>query len=333
MSKITDVYGSMQGEFPAENYVENSVRLASLCEKVGFSGALVHFNHRVPDPWQLSSLLIQNSQTFVPMVAVQPYYMPPFALAKTIASISFLNGRRVALNMVAGSTPGELRQVGDTLDHDARFKRMDEYLQAVGCLLSADGPIDHEGPNYRYRKLRAIDTVEGTVRPPKVFIAGSSDSAKDLCIRHRAVAVTNPSPVDLFSAEFASKLQGKTEIGIRIGLIARETREEAWSAAKQYFPPSRVAYMNVKLNGRASDSVWRKGLSDHSHSEVHDNVYWLGAFLAGGSHSPFLVGTYEDVAEYLGRYVASGVTALILASPWEEYESNADLMDRAGLRI
>ncbi len=320
------VYASMQGSFPTDDYVTKAIDLASDCERLKFTGALVHFNHRVPDPWLTSSLLIQNSTTFVPMVAVQPYYTSPFALAKMIATVAYLHQRRVALNMVAGSTPGELHQVCDRLDHDDRFRRMDEYLGIVRDLLADKTPLDRSGQVYEYANLNYFAQGMDQGLQPDIFIAGSSEAAMQLSARHDAVAVTNPTPFGAFSDDYAAPLAGKSQIGVRIGLIARETREEAWEAAKSYFPPNRAAQINVKLHGRASDSVWRRRLSDLSGEETHDGVYWLGAILAGGSHSPFLVGSYTDVSRYLARYIESGVSHIILASPWEEYERNSALL-------
>ena len=262
------------------------------------------------------------------MVAVQPYYTSPLALAKTIASMAFLYGRKVALNMVVGSTPGELRQVHDGLDHDARFERMDEYLDVVRRLLANETPLDHSGRYYAYSGLDHFAVAMAEDLLPEIFIAGSSAKAEELSLRHGAISVTNPEPIDLFAGH-AERIHAGARVGVRLGLIARESTEEAWAAAHTYFPVSRAAQINVKLNGRASDSVWRRNLAKLSARETHDEVYWLGALLAGGTHSPFLVGAYDQVAEYLARYLRCGVTQLILASPAAEYVSNARLLTRA----
>ncbi|MDX3339700.1 LLM class flavin-dependent oxidoreductase [Streptomyces sp. ME02-6979.5a] len=326
MSKGLRVYASMQGRFPDDAYIANAVDLAATCERLGFTGALVHFNHRVPDPWLLSSLLIQQSMTFVPMIAVQPYYTSPFALAKMLATTAYLHGRRVDLNMVAGSTPGELRQVGDRLDHCARFDRMDEYLSVLMALLSGESPAPRPDPVYDYEKPEYFATRMDPELLPRIFIAGSSEEAVDLSVRHGAVAVTNPAPANLFVDGFAASVGRRTGLGVRFGLIVRETSEEAWAAARRYFPPNRAAQINVKLHGRASDSVWRKDLANLSAEETHQGVFWLGAILSGASHSPFLVGSADEVGRYFSRYLECGVSEIILASPWEEYESNAEFL-------
>ncbi|MDQ1024740.1 alkanesulfonate monooxygenase [Streptomyces umbrinus] len=330
MNRAIEVYASIEGEFPTDDYVKKYLNLVAICERLGFSGSLVQFNHRVPDPWLISSIVIQNSSKFVPMIAVQPYYSSPLAVAKMVATIGYVYRRRVALNMVIGSTPGELHQVQDTLDHDTRFKRMDEYLEILGRLLANETPLDYSGETYDYNQLSYFAAEMEAAFSPKIFIAGSSDAAKDLSIRHNAVAVTNPQPIGHFSSDFAGPLEGKAEMGVRIGLIARDTRAEARAAARLYFPSSRAAQIGVKLNGRASDSVWRRELADLADQETHDDVFWLGAILAGGSHSPFLVGSYEEVASYLARYIDCGVSNIILASPWDEYHSNSKILQMVG---
>jgi alkanesulfonate monooxygenase len=324
-----EVFASMPGKFPTEDYVENAVRLTGDCERLGFTGALIHFNHRVPDPWQLASLLIERSKTFVPLVAVQPYYLSPFALAKTIATIAYMYDRPVALNMVAGSTPGALRQVCDDPAHDVRYRRLDEYLGVLQSLLANEVPFTHSGGSYEYAGLEFFAPGMAPEHLPEVFVAGSSTSAKKISARYQAIAMTNPTPVNDFATGYAAELRGRCRIGVRLGLIARETGAEAWEVARDRFPPDRRARINVMLNGQSSDSVWRRSLANLGDEQIYDGVFWTGAILAGKSHSPFLIGSHDQVAAYLARYIDCGVSRLILASPWEEYESNAETLRRA----
>src|SRR2546429_6744470 len=46
--------------------------------------------------------IIQNTTRLCPLVAVQPIYIHPYAVAKLVASFGHMYGRRIYLNMVAG---------------------------------------------------------------------------------------------------------------------------------------------------------------------------------------------------------------------------------------
>ncbi len=120
------------------------------------------------------------------------------------------------------------------------------------ALLSGESPAPRPDPVYDYEKPEYFATRMDPELLPRIFIAGSSEEAVDLSVRHGAVAVTNPAPANLFVDGFAASVGRRTGLGVRFGLIVRETSEEAWAAARRYFPPNRAAQINVKLHGRAS---------------------------------------------------------------------------------
>lgn len=95
--------------------------------------------------------------------------------------------------------------------------------------------------------------------------------------------------------------------------------------ARNYFPHDEAGLAKELTYGRGSDSHWRRTISELAVRERYDDVYWLGPTRASRSYSPFLVGCHKDVADYLNGYVEAGVSTLILASPWEEYASNAEV--------
>src|SRR5437868_1882813 len=76
--------------------------VARWSERAGCTGILVYSDNRLVDPWLVSQLIIQNTAHLCPLVAVQPIYLHPYAVAKMVASLGLLYGRRIYLNMVAG---------------------------------------------------------------------------------------------------------------------------------------------------------------------------------------------------------------------------------------
>jgi alkanesulfonate monooxygenase len=84
--------------------------------------------------------IITHTERLCPLVAVQPTYMHPYAVAKMIASFGFLYGRRLYLNMVAGGFKNELNALNDPTPHDERYARLIEYTSIVMALLASRQP-------------------------------------------------------------------------------------------------------------------------------------------------------------------------------------------------
>jgi alkanesulfonate monooxygenase len=67
---------------------------------------------------------------------------------------------------------------------------------------------------------------------------------------------------------------------------------------------------------KTSDSSWHKQLSDMARSEPSEtNPYWLVPFEMYKTFCPYLVGSYDRVADELARYVSVGYQTFILDVP------------------
>ncbi|HEX6342578.1 LLM class flavin-dependent oxidoreductase [Umezawaea sp.] len=297
---------------PTHDFRPHLTGLAERAERHGFTGLLVFYDHVVLDPWTVAGLLLQHTSTLVPLVALQPYALPPFTAAKTISSLTSLYRRRVDLNVITGAAPEELDQVGDPLDHDGRYARAAEYVAVLHRLLSSDEPLTWNGEHYRFRGLRVNAELPEHLRP-RIFVPGSSKANRVLVDQVGHVTITHPEPVDRFAESFAAARGDRgLEMGIRVGLVARPTAEEAWAAALDGHRVNRAARLRTLLK-RESESDWNRRLATlAAEADVHDDVYWTGLYSTGRTAAPLLVGSYDRVAEYLRRYVALGVTKLLL---------------------
>ncbi|HEX6682169.1 MAG TPA: hypothetical protein VF062_05215, partial [Candidatus Limnocylindrales bacterium] len=102
------------------------------------------------------------------------------------------------------------------------------------------------------------------------------------------------------------------KIGIRVGLVARETDEQAWEAALEGHQLDRAARLRTLLK-RESQSDWNRRVAQLAfEADVYDGVYWTGLYSTGRTAAPLLVGGYRKVADYLRRYLSLGVTKLLL---------------------
>ena len=292
-------------------YVKRVRDVAKWCEEAGYQGILVYSDNRLPDPWILADLILRNTERLMPLVAVQPVYMHPYTCAKIVTTFGFLHGRRVYLNMVAGGFKNDLAALNDSTPHDDRYDRVVEYTRIVNELLSRDGPVTFEGKYYRIHNLRMSPPLQAELLPG-VFISGSSPAGLAAAQRLGATAIKYPQPVDVEQTVRTEDVRS----GIRLGIIARGTSDEAWAVAIARFPEDRRGHIAHRMAMNVSDSRWHRQLSSlGERSTQHEDPYWLVPFQNYKTFCPYLVGSYSQVAEELGRYLALGFSTIILDIP------------------
>jgi len=75
-----------------------------------------------------------------------------------------------------------------------------------------------------------------------------------------------------------------------------------------------------------SDSAWHQRLAEIGNEHNGGNgTYWLHPFENYQTNCPYLVGSYEDVAEQLAQYVAHGYRTFILDIPSSERNSSTPM--------
>lgn len=293
-----------------EMYVQSVIETAHWSDWAGCKGVLVYTDNSQLDPWLVSQIIIQNTASLSPLVAVQPVYMHPYTVAKMVASLGYLYGRRVYLNMVAGGFKNDLTALNDTTPHDKRYQRLLEYTTIIKQLLLADGcPISYEGDFYKVEKLKLTPPLPEHLFPG-VFMSGSSEAGEAAARAIGATAIKYPKP----ASEEAPAANDSLESGIRVGIIAREDESAAWEIAHSRFPEDRRGQITHQLAIKVSDSVWHKQLSEMG-EETQNSPYWLVPFQNYKTMCPYLVGSYERVAEELSGYIAVGYRTFVLDVP------------------
>ena len=102
--------------------------------------------------------------------------------------------------------------------------------------------------------------------------------------------------------------------------MTRQREEEAWDIALARFPADRKGQLTRQMATKVSDSTWHHRLSEIGGSTGGRDTYWLHPFENYQTNCPYLVGSYQDVADELTRYVASGYRTFILDIPPAEEE-------------
>jgi alkanesulfonate monooxygenase len=290
-------------------YLKQVTEIAHWSEKAGCTGILVYSDNSMIDPWHVAQVILENTRFLAPLVAVQPIYMHPYTLAKKVASLGYLYGRKVWLNMVAGGFKNDLLAMDDQTPHDKRYDRLVEYTIIVARLLKGE-TVTFSGEFYRVQNLKLTPPLPAHLQPG-IFMSGSSEAGIAAANAVGATAIHYPKPANDYDATISG-----AGAGIRIGVVCRTGEQEAWDVARARFPEDRKGQLTHQMAMKVSDSVWHKQLSELAATAVTDgNPYWLVPFENYKTMCPYLVGDYQRVGAELKRYVDVGYRTFILDVP------------------
>src|SRR5438270_450564 len=171
-------------------YVQRVADVARWSERAGCKGIIVYSDNRLVDPWLVSHIIIQNTTRLCPLVAVQPVYLHPYAVAKMVASFGHLQERRIYLNMVAGGFKNDLVALNDTTPHDRRYDRLIEYTLIIRELLRGSA-VSFDGAFSQAKNPKLTPAQPGELFPG-IFASGSSEAGLAAAKAIGATAVKYP---------------------------------------------------------------------------------------------------------------------------------------------
>jgi alkanesulfonate monooxygenase len=335
MNRNCNTVGKLEvfGSIPAlddhrwKNYLESVDQVTAWSEAAGMTGALIYTDNAQPDPWAVTQYIISRTRQLSPLVAVQPLWMHPVAAAKMIASLAYLYRRRIWLNLVAGGFKDELEAVGDHTPHDQRYARLLEYTLVIKELLGSSEACSFKGQYYSVEGVVGTPALSRELLPG-VLMSGSSVAGLSAARATGATSIVYPLPVAQFQAPDAP--QGW---GIRVGIIARDTSVEAWNLAAERFPKFREGEIRHRIIMLSTDSDWRKQMDNLPAPSLYNGVYWLEPFKSYRGNCPYLIGSHDEVAAELARYLRQGCGTVILSEPFEEqdYIEAASVLERASV--
>jgi alkanesulfonate monooxygenase len=306
-----------RGEYPA------AVRdVARWSEAAGCEGVLVYTDNGLVDAWLVAQMVIEATERLAPLVALQPAYMHPYSAAKMVASLAYLYGRQVWLNLVAGGFRNDLLALGDDTPHDERYTRVVEYATIMRGLLEGER-VTFAGRFYRVEDLALVPPVAEALRPG-MLMSGSSPAGLEAAAAIGAIPVKYPKPPGEEAPQDGAP-------GLRVGIVTRPDGEEAWRVARERFPEDRRGQLTHQLAMKVSDSEWHRQLSELGRTDGEASPYWLWPFENYATFCPYLVGSYDVVAAELRRYRELGFGTFILDIPpsAEELEHTGEAFARA----
>jgi alkanesulfonate monooxygenase len=291
-------------------------------EESGIDSLLVDFNFGKPEPLALALALALETSTLRFLVAHRPGLMSPTLFVQQINTFAAFAGGRISLNIVAGHSPREQRFYGDFLAHDERYARMDEFLAICHALWDRDGPETFQGEHYRIEDARLnLPFLAAGRSRPEVYLGGGSLAATRVAARRASCWMRFADTPERVREQIPTELPPEVEVGLRLSVIVRPTREEARQAAAAVLASLATTERGATERSfvAASDSVSLGATLGLAGEEWLGPCLWAGCVPFQGATGLALVGTPEEVAAAFLQYRDAGVSQFIL-SGWPKLD-------------
>jgi alkanesulfonate monooxygenase len=306
--------------------------------ELGIDSLLMNVGFAVPDPLLLSACLAARTERIRFMVAARPGLMSPTLFVQQVNTFSQAFPGRLSLNIVAGHSPAEQAGYGDTADHDGRYDRMDEFLTVCRALWEQATPVAFEGRHYTIREAQVHTRfLPAAAVRPAIYVGGNSESCRRVAGRHADVWMRFPAPIEELAASIRPLVQDGREVGLRMAVLARPTRDEALEAARALVPDrpdDKAADEDAFV--RRSDSQSIREIYALGAREWLSPALWTGAVRRHGAPSVALLGSYDEVADQIRDLAGLGISQYILHGwpKWDEMRRfGSEVLPRVRSRI
>lgn len=302
--------------------LEAQIHFCRRAEESGIDSLLTDFGFAKPDPILLAAAMGMATEKMKFIVAYRSGLLCPTIFVQQLNTLSTLINGRFSLNIVAGHSPEEQRYYGDYLSHDERYARTEEFLSICKSLWKRNGDVSFDGKYYKLENAKLNTPFVSNGRTsPEIFIGGSSPPAQELAVKHGTCWMQIADTPEKVRTRVVPALEAGIEVGLRMAIIARPTREEAVSAAHQLIEgldeDQKDNEKEKEFVGK-SDSVSIRATYGHE-DEWLTSYLWTGAVRKIGGTGIALVGGPEEVASAIMEYREIGITQFIF-SGWPKLD-------------
>jgi alkanesulfonate monooxygenase len=297
-------------------------QVAQAADQLGYWGMLLPTGRSCEDSWVVGSAVAPATKTLRFLIALRPGLVSPVMGARMAAALDRATDGRLLINVVTGGDPVELKGDGLWLGHDERYVMTSEFLEIWRRVMSGE-KVNFEGRHYHVEDARLAFPPIQTPYPP-LWFGGSSPAGIDVAAEHCDVYLTwGEPPADvaakIATARAAAEKRGRAlRFGLRLHIVVRETRAQAWDAANDL-----IRYVDDKVIADAQkvfsryDSVGQQRMAalhggNRAKLEISPDL-WAGVGLVRGGAGTALVGDADTVAARLIEYQKLGVDSFILS--------------------
>lgn len=292
------------------------VDFAQEADELGMDSLLMGISYHMPDPFPMIGALACATQRVKFILAYRPGLVPPTLFTQIVNTISWMSDKRIALNLVAGISPDEQAFYGDFLGHDDRYRRTNEFLEILHRFWKGESPLSYKSDIYHIEKAQLGLPYKDKERP-RIYLSGASPIAQQTAIDHGDCWLRYGDTPEGIAEAARPVLAGGCAVGIRMHILARETREEALADVEAMMenPDEKhrewVRDFVARCDSEAVKTSFR--LADKAPKDWLSPMLWSGAVAYRGGPALCVVGNYREVAEYLVSYKQSGVSEFIFS--------------------
>lgn len=290
---------------------------ARRAEESGIESVLLGLNSHEPDPLLVSCALGQVTRSLRFIVAYRSGLIRPTSFVHQINTLSTLIQGRVAVNLIADSSPAEQHGYGDFLDHEERTERNQEFLTICNEFWRNGGEVSFDGRHYQIEKGKLHTPFSPRERrAPEIYVSGHSASVEQLAVNAGACLLRSPDNPQLVRSWIALARSRGIEVCLPLCIVCRPTRDEALSVARSLSPEDGQAGEENQDKfplGRAASAILNSETGSLTQS------LWAGLAQHYGPVWNALVGTPDEIAGALLEYKTIGVTQFVM-SGWPEID-------------
>jgi len=213
------------------------LQLAGAIDILPFAGALMAIG--LPgayDPWMIAAAAATRTDRMRFLIATYPGVCSPTQLALQALSLDAISGGRLMLNIV-GSNPATMAAHGMHLEKDKRYELLEEYWRSFTSLYAGEDPAPGKYFDIQNPESFLAIRPEQTPHPPLWGAGGSPEGIRAVVPLVDTYLTVAGSPQEMAERTATAKayaLENHLPVphfGASLGVLVRETEEEAWVAA------------------------------------------------------------------------------------------------------
>jgi alkanesulfonate monooxygenase len=300
--------------------MEGWTHFARRAEEAGIESVLLSFSRYEPDTIFVACAVGRATARLKFIIAYRTGLMQPATFVQQVNTLSGLIGGRLALNVVAGSSPAEQRGYGDFLEHDERYARAEEFLKICRSFWLNNGPVNFDGRYWRVEGGRLNTPFLAPDRAaPEIYVSGHSEQAQQLALGQGSSWLRLVDTPEKLAPQVAQFRARGVEVSLRLCVVCRPTREEAVKAAEALLPDEEIGRQERGILTRSDSQTLKQALAAADEVGWMNRNLWAGLVPYYGSSAITLVGSPAELAEAFLEYKRIGVTQFII-SGWPKLE-------------
>ena len=274
------------------NYIDYLLQIARAAEFTRFDGVRIGNDPQGDESWILAGVLGATTKRLKLLTEFDANRGSAVYAAKNAVSFQRYSGNRFAWNISSISDAEARLAQGDKARDKDLLPRIDEFLHVAHGVINQPSGFDFKGDFFEVLNGGLAGPLSGHAAP-EVYLSGNSSEAYQLSAKRADVhlfdaqALSSLAPLIQELAAISQSAKRHVKAGLRIDVIARESREEAEFDAKRL----------------AEQTEWQG---------VQDGLLWTA--LGNTDAKATLVGSFSEVADALAQYAQSGIQSFVLGA-------------------